>query len=95
MPASRAEEEFEVLALNALTFLADSPPELARFLALSGIDPQELRRTAGETEFLGGVIDFFLSDDTLLARFCTSRALDPRAVHAARRGLASRARGRD
>jgi hypothetical protein len=94
MALPKSPHEFRILALTALTFLADSPHDLARFLALSGMAPGDLRRTAGETGFLGGVLDFFLGEELLLVRFCDAHALDPRAVHIARQGIVARPGGR-
>jgi hypothetical protein len=85
-------EESEVLALNALAFLVNSPVEVERFFALSGIDPGDLSHAAGDAGFLGGVLDYFLGDDALLVRFCESQSLDPHSVHAARFELATRSR---
>ncbi|MGH6876923.1 MAG: DUF3572 domain-containing protein [Rhizomicrobium sp.] len=80
----------ELLALKALTFLADSPGDLARFVALSGISPADLRTRAGDCDVLAGVLDFLLGDDPLLLRFCAWQMVDAKDVHLMRAHLSSR-----
>jgi Protein of unknown function (DUF3572) len=77
----------ELLALDALTFLAGSPDDLGRFVALSGAAPADIRTRAGDPEFLAGVLDFVLGDDELAARFCRSHSIDARMLHLARSRL--------
>jgi hypothetical protein len=79
--------EAETLALKTLAFLARDAEGLLRFLALSGLQIEDLRTRAGEPELLGGVLDFLLADDALLAGFARGENLDPQAVRAARRAL--------
>ncbi|HEX4080195.1 MAG TPA: DUF3572 domain-containing protein [Rhizomicrobium sp.] len=79
----------ETLALKALTFLANSPDDLARFLNLSGIAPADLRARAGDRDVLVGTLDFLLTHEPLLSRFCVSETIDAKAVHLARVGLSS------
>ena len=80
-------EQAEIVALKALTFLAQSPDELDRFVALAGIVPADLRARADEPELLAAVMDFLLADDKRLTAFCESLGLEPKAVHVARRAL--------
>jgi hypothetical protein len=80
-------DEAEILAINALTFLAHSPEDLDRFVTLSGIMPQDLRARAGDPEILAAVLDFMLSDDSRVTAFCEEVGIDPRDLHAARRAL--------
>jgi len=75
------------LALKALTYLVDSPDDLDSFLAVSGLDPAELRARAGEPEMLTAVLDFLLADDARVLGFCRGQDVDPRLVHAARYAL--------
>jgi hypothetical protein len=77
------------MALKALTFLAHSPDDLARFLNLSGIAPADLRARAGDRDVLAGTLDFLLSQEPLLTRFCASEMIDAKAVHLARAGLST------
>ena len=77
----------ELTALRALGFLAETPDALARFLNLSGATPADLRDLAGDPQFLGGVLDFLLSDDDLVRHFCAKEGVDAQAVHLARHRL--------
>ena len=83
MPGSSA----ETLALRALAQLAGETDILLRFLALSGLEIDDLRARAGEPEVLGAVLDFILADDGLLRSFAAAEEIDPKRVHAARRAL--------
>jgi hypothetical protein len=77
----------EALALHALTFLAQDPERLGRFLALSGIGPTDLKARAAEPEFLGGVLDHLLGDERLLLAFSKECDLPPESAARARRFL--------
>ena len=77
----------ETLALKALTFLAGEAESLRRFLALSGLNPQDLRERVDDPLLLAAVLDFLLQDDKLLSAFARSERLDTKIVHAARRIL--------
>jgi len=88
-------EDAEIVALGALTFLADSPPDLARFVLHSGLDPAQVSQRARERDFLAGVVDFLLGDDELLLRFCESESLEPRTVHLVRECLSPGSRSRE
>jgi hypothetical protein len=76
------------LAITALTFIAEEPERLGRFLASSGIGPESLREAAGEPDFLLGVLDYVVGDEALLLEFAGHSAIDPTAVARARNVLA-------
>ncbi len=77
-------EHAETLGLKGLTWLAGDPDALGRFLAGSGLGPDELRERAADPELLGAVLDFLLSDDALLTMFCADEGIKPTHVHQAR-----------
>ena len=77
----------ETLALRALAYLAADSEILARFLTISGLEPDNLRQRLTDPELLGGVIEFLLSDENLCAEFLTAEGLDPRNLHAALQAL--------
>ena len=81
------EQDAEAIAIDALSFLADRPDDLGRFLALSGIGPSSLRQCATDAGFQGGLLDFLLQDEALLLVFAEGRGLAPAAIVAARRRL--------
>mgnify|MGYP001472187644 CR=1 FL=1 len=78
----------ESLAIQALSFLAEDPERLSRFLAFTGIEAQSLRDAAREPNFLLGVLDHLAGDDRLLTEFATQRGIAPYVVTAARDLLA-------
>ena len=73
--------------MKVLTFLAGESDELGRFLALSGLAPEELRERAGDPLLLAAVLDFVLADDKLLLAFAAGEGVDAKLVHTARRAL--------
>lgn len=80
-------EASAVIALRALAFLAEEPERLGRFLALSGLGPDELRSRASDPGLLGGVLDHLLADEPLLLAFAATLDVRPDEVARARRHL--------
>jgi hypothetical protein len=74
----------ESLAIEALSFLVENPESLARFLALTGLDPTDIRAMAHERAFLGAVLDYLAGDQGLLAAFAAHARSDPALVDRAR-----------
>ena len=72
------------LAIAALSFIAEEPERLGRFLALSGIGPESLRAAAREPGFLLGVLDHLGGDETLLLAFSEDQGIDPVEIERAR-----------
>ncbi|NPD13914.1 DUF3572 domain-containing protein [Xinfangfangia sp. D13-10-4-6] len=81
------QEQAQVLALQALAWLAADEDRISPFLAQSGIGADELRQRAGENEVLAAVLDFLLSDEPLLLDFAASADQRPEAVMLARGAL--------
>jgi hypothetical protein len=75
------------IAAQAAGFLAEDPDRLARFLALTGLSPAELRAGLAQPAFLGAVLDHLLSDEALLLAFAEAAGLAPELPAAARRLL--------
>ena len=73
-------DEAEALAARALQFLADEPRLLTRFLAVSGVAPQQLRRAAAEPGFLAGVLDFLLAHEPDLMAFSAASGRPPAEI---------------
>jgi hypothetical protein len=92
MPISRqgplAAEVAEVLAIQALGFIAQDEERFGRFLALTGMGPAEIRAAARERHFLAGVLDYVSGDEDLLVAFAGYSGVDPSTVAVARRALA-------
>ena len=84
-------EAAEMLAIRALGYLAGDHEQLARFLALTGITPEDLREAAASPSFLSGVLDFFLGDEATLLAFAASAGADPADIAVAREVLSRHA----
>jgi hypothetical protein len=82
-----ARETAEIVAIQALSFIAADGERLGRFLAETGIGPETLRAAAKDPTFLAGVLDFLLRDEALLQAFSESSHLDARIVANARETL--------
>jgi hypothetical protein len=80
-------EKAEILALEALGWLAGRPDDIDRFLAASGLTVADLRHAADEAGLLGSVLDFLLANEPLLLEFCESASISFQTVHAARHRL--------
>ena len=78
-------EAAEALAVSALSFLAARPEALGRFLALSGIGPGTLRKSAADPGFLAGILDFLLGDEALLLEFAKDAGVPAERIGRARR----------
>ncbi len=84
---SGRQEVAEVVALQALGWLAADSDRLAGFLAFSGAAPAELRDRTGEPKFLAAVLDFVMTEDERVLAFSAFAALAPESVARARTGL--------
>jgi hypothetical protein len=80
----------ELLAIDALGFLAEDVERLGRFLALTGIAPETLRDAARAPGFLAAVLDHLAQDEALVLAFAANRQVAPERVLAARDRLAGR-----
>ncbi|RYB04957.1 DUF3572 family protein [Lichenibacterium ramalinae] len=80
----------DLLAIQALTFIASNPEHAERFLALSGLGPGDLRGAAADPAFLLGVMDYLVADEPLLLLFAADAGLAPEAVVAAHDRLSRR-----
>src|SRR3569832_640649 len=59
--AASMREEAETIAVKALGFVAADPELLLRFLSITGIEANSIRRAAAEPGFLAGVLQFILA----------------------------------
>lgn len=84
----RPGEVAEIVAIQALSFVAGEPERLGLFLSESGIGPETLRSAAKDPQFLVSVLDFVLRDDETVQAFATVSQLPPTAIAAARQALA-------
>jgi len=75
------------LALRALAFLSQDDERVSRFLALTGLDPGEVRGLLGERGFQLAVLDHLAGDEALLLEFVSAESLPPEVIGSARRAL--------
>jgi hypothetical protein len=80
-------EVAEIVAVQALSFIAGEPERLGLFLAESGIGPETLRTAAADPRFLASVLDFVMRDDATVKAFADASKLHPTNVAAARQVL--------
>ena len=80
-------EQAQIMALQALAYLAADSEQMDRFAALSGMGPGDIMARAAEPELLAGVMDFLLSDEPLLTDFCATHDLPPETPALARQAL--------
>jgi hypothetical protein len=92
-PQSR--EGAEMLAIQALAFIAEEPERLNAFFAVTGIEAAAIRDAARTPGFLGGVLEHMLADESLLLAFADSAGIDPAAIARARNALGGRKWERD
>jgi hypothetical protein len=86
-PSSAARETAEILAIQALSFIAEEPERLNGLLSATGLTLNRLRESANQPDFLAGVLEHMLADESLLLAFADSAGIDPAAVARARNAL--------
>ena len=86
-PVQNPREVAEIVAIQALNFIAGEPERLGLFLAETGIGPETLRSAAADPRFLTSVLDFVLRDDATVKAFAEVSELHPTNIAAARQVL--------
>jgi len=86
-PSSAARETAEMLAIQAFSFIAEEPERLNGLLSATGLTLNRLRESANQPDFLAGVLEHMLADESLLLAFADSAGIDPAAVARARNAL--------
>lgn len=61
---------------------------LGRFLALTGLSPDTIRREAKTSRFLAAILDYVAADEQLLVAIAAELGVGPDAIVAAHRRLA-------
>jgi uncharacterized protein DUF3572 len=82
-----AREVAEIVAIQALAFVAGDADRLGAFLAESGIGPETLRGAAADPQFLAHVLDFVMRDDATVKAFAAASNLHPTNIAAAHQAL--------
>jgi hypothetical protein len=86
-PVQNPREVAEIVAIQALSFIASDPERLGLFLAESGIGPETLRSAAKDPHFLGQVLNFVMRDDATVKAFAQISELHPTNIAAAHQAL--------
>lgn len=74
------QEQAEMLAIEAIGFVAHDKELLNRFMALTGISAEDVRHAASSPEFLAGVLGFLLSHEPTLLQFCSTHGKAPHTI---------------
>jgi hypothetical protein len=86
-PVHNPREVAEIVAVQALSFVAGDPERLGLFLAESGIGPETLRSAAADPRFLASVLDFVMRDDATVKAFADVSQLHLTNIAAAHQAL--------
>ncbi|MGD9810630.1 MAG: DUF3572 domain-containing protein [Sphingobium sp.] len=79
----------ETVALRALTWVLGDDMRATRLLALTGLDPAQLRLRAGDREILSATMEFLCAHEPDLLACATALDLPPAALAASGRSLAA------
>ena len=77
----------QIIALQALGWLAADSDRFAAFLSVTGASLGELRARAGDPLFLAAVLDFLLQEDAWVLDFSAANGLPPASLQSARAAL--------
>jgi hypothetical protein len=80
----QTEEAAQLLAIEALSFLASDPERLERFMDLSGLSAENLRAAATTPGFFLAILDYVAGDESLLVAFAANAGHDPSTIAKAR-----------
>jgi Protein of unknown function (DUF3572) len=86
-PTQNPRQVAEIVAIQALSFIAGEPERLGAFLAETGIGPETLRTAAADPRFLASVLDFVMRDDATVKAFADASQLHPTNIAAAHQAL--------
>ncbi len=73
-----------MIGVAGLSYLASDPERIGRFLAVTGLGPENVRAAARDPSFLPALLDYLLANETELVAFAEEMNLDPARVRAAR-----------
>jgi len=89
MIAHATNDDAAELLLRALAATLGEPRRAERFLALTGLDAEELRRRVGEPSLLAALLDFLESHEPDLVAVSEAVGVTPARLVAARAGLSA------
>jgi hypothetical protein len=73
-------ETAEGIAAQGLAFLAEDPARLSRFLAVTGLTPDQIREQVEAPRFLAAVLEHLVGDESLLLVFAANASVAPETV---------------
>ena len=76
------------IAISALAHIAGDDDRMGRFLALTGMAPENMRSAAQNPGFFVAVLDYFMNYEPDLLEFAEKSKIDPQLVVDARHILA-------
>jgi len=76
-------ETAETIAAQGLAFLTADQQRLHRFLALTGLQPADLKQRLDAREVLAAALSFLAADESLLLTFAAGQHVAPEAITAA------------
>jgi hypothetical protein len=82
--SSLTKQEAEMIGVAGLSYLASDPERIGRFLAVTGLGPENVRAAARDPSFLPALLDHLLANEKELVAFAEEMNLDPARVRAAR-----------
>ncbi len=77
----------EAIAIQGLAFLAAEPDRLGRFLAVTGLGPENLRSAAQEPGFLASVLDYVAGSEATLIELADAIGASPEVIARAHAAL--------
>ena len=77
----------ENTTLSMFRFIASEPEHFSRFANITGVEISDLAEIAGNKTFLAAVVDFLMSDESLLLSFCENNNTAPETIHKVRFAL--------
>ncbi|MBD8679316.1 DUF3572 domain-containing protein [Sphingomonas sp. CFBP 13720] len=89
MRGTETNEDAATLALGALAWVVGDPTRAERFLALTGIDPGELRARAADPAFLAQLLGYLEAHEPDLIACADALGVAPTALVGARMTLES------
>lgn len=82
--AKPAAIDADQIAIDALAYIASEPDLMQRFLDLTGIEADGIRRAAGQPGFFVGVLDFLLANENDVFAFSHATGTPLETVQIAR-----------
>jgi hypothetical protein len=73
-----------MIGIAGLSYLAADPERLGRFLAVTGLGPENVRAAARDPGFLPALLDYLLANENDLVAFAQEMNIAPARIGAAR-----------